>query len=466
MTNHADEYTVIVIGGGTAGANAARAARHNGAKRVALIRNPQMPNTCVRQGCMPSKAILADAAKGLSFAAAFDHKRHVIREFEDDLNQSLEQEDFTLIWGHAAFVDENSVEVQTRDDRLLLSSERFVIATGAVSFIPPVDGLRELQSPLCFTSDDFMGLSSALDKPPARLLILGSGPIGLEAATFFSRLGCEVTVLEMMDRILPFMDPEFSELRLRAAREPKAFSIRTGCTMKSVQERSGGIRAKVDTGEKGEKNFDADAIMVAAGRQPDFEDLELEKLGLSLEKGRIPQDEKTLATENPDVFLAGDATGHHQILHIAAEMGRVAGTNAAAETPEATMNYAAVDMAIVFEEHTSAAIGMTEEKARKEGLKVVTATRDLSDVGRGLTDDVTFGRIKLVVGGDNGKILGGQMLGPHAGEVIHSLSTVISMGGTTADMVKATWYHPTYSELWHTLANEICQSDQTLCPGI
>lgn len=466
MKTHDGKYDVLIIGGGTAGVNAARAALQKGARRVALIRNPRMPNTCVRQGCMPSKAILAHAGKGLSFAAAIEHKRHVIHEFEEDLNKSLEEEEFTLIWGHASFVDGNSVEVQTSDGRRMLTAKRFVIATGAVSFIPPIDGLRELDSPLCFTSDDFMGLTSVLDDPPARLLILGAGPIGLEAATFFSRLGCEVTVIEMLDRILPFMDGEFSELRLRAARGPDAFAIRTGCTLTSVKEAGNGIRAKVDTGENGEKNFDADAIMVATGRKPNFEELQIEKLGLSLEKGRLPHDKNTLATKNPAVFLAGDATGHHQILHIAAEMGKVAGANAAADVPEASMDYSAVDMGIVFEEHPSAAIGMTEEQARKEGLKVITAARDLSDVGRGLTDDVKFGRIKLVVDEDNGRVIGGQMLGPQAAEVIHALSPVISMGGTTADMVKATWYHPTYSELWHTLANEICQTDQTFCPGV
>ena len=465
MNLQSDKYDVIIIGGGTAGANAARAACRNGAQRVALIRNPEMPNTCVRQGCMPSKAMLAHAAKGLSFSAAIDHKRQVVREFEEDLNKSLEQEDFRLIWGCASFVDENSVEVQTSDGRLVLSARSFVIATGAVSFIPPIEGLRDLERPLCFTSDDFMGLTSVLDQLPAKLLILGAGPIGLEAATFFSRLGCTVTVIEMLDRILPFMDPEFSELRLQASRESDAFSILTGSELISVEKKNGGIRAKVDTGENGEKTVDADAIMVASGRKPDFEGLQVEKLGLSIEKGGISHDKETLATKNPRVFLAGDATGHHQILHIAARMGKVAGSNAAADKPEKSMDYAAVDMGIVFEEHPSAAIGLTEEKAQKQEVKVITASRDLSDIGRGLTDDVKFGRIKLVVDEESGRVVGGQMLGPHAAEVIHALSPVISMGGTTADMVKATWYHPTYSELWHSLANEICQADTTLCPG-
>jgi len=461
-----DNYDVIIIGGGTAGANAARAAREKGAERVALIRNPAMPNTCVRQGCMPSKAVLAHAAKGLSFEQVFDHKQRVIREFEEDLNQSLEEEDFDLIWGLASFRDENTVGVETDEGQRMLSAERFVIATGAVSFIPPIEGLRELKSPRCFTSDDFMGLESVLDKVPAKLLILGAGPIGLEAATFFSRLGSEVTIIEMLDRVLSFMDPEFGELRLRAAREPGSFSILAGSKMTSVEERGEGIRAKVAAGEDEEKTFDADAILVATGRKPDLAGLQIEQIGLSLEKGRISHDEKTFATKNPRVFLAGDATGHHQILHIAAAMGKVAGSNAAAGAPGASMDYHAVDMGIVFEEHTSAAIGMTEEQAEKQGVDVITAARDLSDVGRGLTDEVKFGRMKLVVNAENGKVIGGQMLGPHAGEVIHALSVVISMGGTTADMVKATWYHPTYSEIWHTLANEICQSDRTLCPGI
>ncbi|HKK17895.1 MAG TPA: NAD(P)/FAD-dependent oxidoreductase [Opitutales bacterium] len=465
MNHKSETYNVIVIGGGTAGANAARAAVDSGAQRVGLIRNPVMSNTCVRQGCMPSKAALAHAAKGLSLGAALDHKRHIIQEFEEDLDKSLEEESFHVIWGRASFIDENSVQVETARGRLVLTARRFVIATGARGFIPPIEGLRELQGPLCFTSDDFMGPDSVLDHLPAKLLILGAGPIGLEAATFFSRLGCEVIVIEMLDRILPFMDPEFCELRLRAAREPDAFTIQTGCTMKALEKKNGSLCAIVESKENGGKTFSAEAVMVATGRKPDFEGLKIERAGLSLEKGKIPHDKRTLATKNPSIFLAGDATGHDQILHIAARMGRIAGTNAASAKAAVSMDYAAVDMAIVFEEHPSAAIGMSEEKARKAGVKVITAARDLSDVGRGLTDEVKFGRIKLVVDEATGQVIGGQMLGPSASEVIHALSPVISMGGTTNDMVKATWYHPTYSELWHTLANDICQSDSTLCPG-
>ncbi len=238
MKDQSGKYDVLIVGGGTAGANAARAAKEKGAGRVALIRNPAMPNTCVRQGCMPSKAVLAHAAKGLSFEQVFDHKQRV----------------------------------------------------------------------------NFMGLESVLDKVPAKLLILGAAPIGLEAATFFSRLGSEVTIIEMLDRVLPFMDPEFGELRLRAAREPGAFSILAGSKMTSIEERGEGIRAKVAAGENEEKTFDADAILVATGRKPDLAGLQIEQIGLSLEKARISHDEKTFATKNPRVFLAGDATGHHQIL--------------------------------------------------------------------------------------------------------------------------------------------------------
>ncbi len=463
--NKAD-YTVIVIGGGTAGSNAARTAARNGAQRVALIRNPAMPNTCIRRGCMPSKAVLTMAARGLPFADAMAHKVRIIREFETDLNQSLEEEDFDVIWGNAEFLDEDSVKVTGENGDKTLSAENFVIATGACGFIPPIDGLRDLEPPRAFTSDNVVGLTSALEAVPEKLLVLGAGPIGLEMATFFSRMGTEVRVIEMRDRLLPQMDPEFGDCRLSASRQRGEFPIHPGTKLTKVEQRADGkVRCVVETAAGESAEHSVDAILVATGRKPNLDGLNLENAGLSLEKGWLDHDEQTLVTSNERVYIAGDATGHHQILHIAAKMGQTAGHNAAIGKPEKRLDYSALNMAVIFEEHESAVVGLTEQAARDAGYEVITATRDLSDVGRGITDGVRHGLMKLVVDRETGQVLGGQMLGPHAGEVIHALSAIVQTGATTGQMVDMVWYHPTFSELWHSLANDICQTDSTVCPG-
>jgi pyruvate/2-oxoglutarate dehydrogenase complex dihydrolipoamide dehydrogenase (E3) component len=456
-------YDIIIVGGGTTGSNAAKAAVREGAS-VVLIRNPEMSNTCIRQGCMPSKAVLATAAKGLPFVEIMAHKCSVIERLSDSLDESLEQQPFEIIWGTAQFSGENEVTVSTENGDSQLTANRFIIATGASGFLPPIDGLDTLAASQCFTSDDVVGFGNVLSDLPRRLAVVGAGPIGLEMATFFSRLNVEVLVVESAGELLPHLDPEFREERLRAATEGYTFPVSVSSRLTAVEPTDSGITLTVQAGDESYTQ-EVDSVLIATGRKPNLEQLDVEKVGLVLEKGRLAHDEKTLATNNPNVYVAGDVTGHHQLLHIAAAMGRVAGCNATSDNAEYFVNYDELSMAVIFEQIESASVGLTQEQAKDRGIEVVSACISLPEIGRGITDYLQYGLIKLVAEKSTGQVLGGQMLGAHAGEVIQILSPVIWNGNTVNEITQMTWYHPTYSELWKSLANKMCESECVFCPG-
>jgi len=452
-------YAVVVIGGGTAGANAARAAVRAGARSVALIRNPKMSNTCVAEGCMPSKAVLAAAAQGLPFAQSVAHGHAVSERLDAHLTTSLENAPYDVLWGTARFSDNQILTLESSDTTHVVRAERFVIATGSQPFIPAIPGLRELPPSKMILSHDVVGLRASLETKPERLIVLGSGAIGLELATFFHRLGSDVRIVERAPRILPFLDPAFSDERLRIASLGHGFDISTKTELTKIEETESGVCATLSL-EGGSTRHDADAILVATGRTPDIDGLEIERAGLTPEDGHIPHDRSTLVADtNPSVFIAGDVTGHHEILHYARQMGKIAGTNAALDKPTAQMHYDAHALSVVFEEYESASIGLSEHEASGRSISCSARTYQLTEIGRGITDRLPGGLMKLIAEKESGRILGGGMLGPHAGEVIQFLAPFIAGGRTVSDIAATPLYHPTYTELWGSLAREILEED-------
>ena len=449
-------FDVVVIGGGTAGSNAARTASTAGAQ-TALIRNPVLANTCVDVGCMPSKAVLAAAADGLPLASAVAHGTAVSERLEESLSAALEREDYEIYWGTARFTDSHTVVVTNHDGEHTLTADRIVIATGATAFVPNIPGLTDLTFPQRLLSDDVVGIHATLRERPARLLVLGAGPIGLELATFFDRLGSDVLVLERNPQVLRLMDPEFGSERQRLADAGYSFRIAPAAELVHIGPTETALVATLERNGTREQTF-VDAILVATGRRPHLTGLNLEAAGLTPdERGRIAHDRETLQSEEQShIYLAGDVTGHHQILHMGAAMGRTAGANAAHGTPREWIDFQPLSLAVIFEEFESAVLGYTEADALEAGLDVVTAARDLADVGRGITDRLPGGHMKLIAERSSGRILGAQLLGPHAGEIIQILGPALYNENTAADLLAMPfWYHPTFGELWHSLAKDI-----------
>jgi len=453
---------VIVIGAGTAGINAARQAKRAGAEKVLAIHEPHLLNTCVEAGCMPSKSILAGASKGLSLERIQDERDGHIERLLVAMRTGLQEEKFQVIEGHASFADSHSLVVKNGTQTKTCQAKNFVIATGSVPFVPPISGLDSLGE-LAIVSDDIVAQKGRYTRPN-RICILGGGPIGLELATFFHRIGSEVVVIDM-GGILSIFDLEFAEERLRAAEATDGFSILAPAVVRSVRREENEVICEI---EQSEKIYDErfDALLIATGRAPNTSRLSLENTGVKLERGRITHDEY-LKTSEDHIFVAGDVTGHHQILHVAAEMGKIAGYNAATEGSLRRVDYDRFMMAVSFDALPSALIGITEQEARKRNIDVTTATRRFDSIGLGILKRERFGMWKLVADRNSGKIIGSQVMGPEcAGELMQILVPIIHNGNTYGDILSMPWYHPTFGEIVKSLANDMCGKDSTFCPGM
>jgi pyruvate/2-oxoglutarate dehydrogenase complex dihydrolipoamide dehydrogenase (E3) component len=255
-------------------------------------------------------------------------------------------------------------------------------------------------------------------------------------------LVCRRRVCEKYDPILA----DEMERILRA--EPNLDLIQPDCPV-AVARRGGGVEFEFRNGRR----IAADALLVATGRSAALDGLGLAEAGVEARDGGIPCDDG-MRTSNPRIFVAGDATGREMILHVAGREGQVAGTNAAAGEPVARIDRR-LAMQVVFTDPPLAMLGLTEPQAAREGRAIVTALIRFPETGRAITMDVPHGLCKLVAGAASGEILGAQILGPRADDLIHTLAVLMSRRGTAADLLSLPWYHPTLSEIFLSLARDI-----------
>ena len=460
-----EQPDLLIIGSGTAATNAARAATRAGAQRVVVVHRPERINTCVEAGCMPSKSVLAGAHQGESFATVMETKDAHIARLRGALLEGINAGNFTVVVGRARFCSDTEVAVDTDEGTTTYTPQRIIIATGSTPFVPPIDGLDTLGDRL-LVSDDVVGEQVALAERPERILTIGAGPIGLELSTFFHDLGSQVTVLHRGDRLLPALDPEFGAERLRASQGEGSFPIQLQANLLRATRTAEGVQCLI--GHAGEERTETyDYVLMATGRTPNIADLDLPHTSLARdERGGIVHDD-TLQTSVPHIYLAGDVTGHHQILHYAAKMGERAAYNALQPAQARPFEYAAHQLAISFDQYPSGLIGLTEEAAAARGIAVATATRYFNSIGLGILKRQEYGLWKLVAEAGSGRILGAQVLGPDsAGELLQLAVPLIANQHTAHDVCNMTWYHPTYAEILHSLARDICGQESVHCPGV
>lgn len=447
------QVDVLVLGGGTAGSNAARAAARAGAERVVMVHPDTLTNTCVEEGCMPSKSILAGAHQKESLGEVEETRNAHIDRLLTALTIGFEMETFEVVLGTAAFVDNQTVTLTTSEETTTYTANKIIIATGSLPFIPPIPGLDTLGSSL-LVSDDVVSKKAHFSEVPKRVLTIGGGPIGLELSTFFHDMGTHVEVLQR-DAALSAFDPEFGAERVRASQDPESFPIHLQANLLQAKKTEAGVVCEIDRdGTVTTETFDY--VLIATGRRPNTTALNLEATDVDLdERGNIMHDD-CMQTTAENIYVAGDVTGHHQILHFAAEMGKVAGHNAGTTDDPITMDYDKHMLAVSFDQFPSALIGLTETEARKRGMNVVTATRQFNSIGLGILKRQEYGLWKVVAEAETGKIIGSQILGPDSsGELIQLLVPVLANENTATDILNMTWYHPTYAEVLKSLAREI-----------
>jgi len=291
----------------------------------------------------------------------------------------------------------------------------------------------------------------ALTSIPESVAVIGSGAIGLELAQFLSRMGARVELISRRPVFADWGESVVGEMDRVMADEPNFTSHAPG-TPVSIRKSGGGVVIQIQN-EAGEKIVQAQHLLLAAGRRAAVDELGLDLAGVEME-GRQVVAGSDMRTTNPKVFVAGDASGERLLLHVANWEGTAAGKGAAGVAAVAPVERR-LHMSVVFTDPPLATVGMTEAEAQSQNIETVAAEARFPQTGRAITMDVAHGVMRLVASADRGEILGAQILGPRADDIIHAVSAVMYYRGTALDMLAMPWYHPTLSEVLLSLAREI-----------
>ena len=432
---------LIVIGAGSAArVGAERAANDHGA-RVAMIERQRWGGSCPNVACRPTKAYLVSAELvhdvntlagrlGVEVGEAHADLGRV-RAYKDSVLSTQEQwrerltkAGYELVDGVASFEDTGTVRVGDRR----LSSDRILVATGSRTAVPPIEGLDEI---------DWLDHVSALEltQLPESLLVVGGGAVGLEFAQMFARFGSKVTIVEGVDRIA-FRDDEEAAAELAAALKDEGIEILTGAFVDRVRRDPGALVATVAGRE-----LRVERLLLAAGRTPNVEELELERAGIERTKGGIAVDAH-LRTSAEGVWAAGDVTGTFQFTPIAQYQARIAVADMFTEGAPAA-DYSVIPTAI-FTDPELAGIGRTEQEAREEGFDVGVVTHPLAAVTRAQYTDSKRGLYKVVYERGSRRVLGIHVVNRAASEIVQGLAVAMNLGATVDDLARV---HHTYPSL-------------------
>ncbi len=462
------EFDVAVIGGGSAGYAAARTAAALGAKTVVIEGGEEVGGLCILRGCMPSKTYLESAHRWHDIGRALEfglvvkpvkvemkciqaRKKHLIGEFAAYRRKQLARGKFTFVRGLASFLDAQTVLIKRGNKHELLTASIFIVATGSVITRVPVPGLWETG---CLTSDTAL----QLEKIPKRLAVLGGGVIAVELGQFFARVGAKTTILQRSKRIVRNYDPDTS-LEIERAFKAEGIDVRTGVKLLEVKKTGKGKKIFFQRGTKREEIV-VDEILYAMGREPAIKGLNLEAAGIALEEGKLRVNE-TMATMVPNIFAVGDTVGPHEVVHIAIQQGEIAARNAVDhlrgdhEIPE-KIDYRLKTL-VTFTDPEIASVGLSETEATAKGIDFLSAKYPFNDHGKALIGGHEFGFVKIIAEKSRGEIIGAEIIGPHASDLIHELIAVMRYRGTVQELATMPHYHPTLAEIVTYPAEELAE---------
>jgi len=441
------DVDVAVLGGGPGGYTAAIRAAQLGAKVVCVELEPELGGTCLRVGCIPTKAWVQTAqflhqardsfgplgvkveSPELDFAAANEWKAGVVKQMTQGVAGLFKANGVEWVKGKGTFGDANTIAVEGGEDVHFKSA---IVATGSYPLRPPIDGL---ESPLCVDSTGLLDRTEV----PGRLVILGGGIIGCEFASIFQRFGSEVTIIEMLPALIPQEDADAAkELSKQFGKRGIALQLGKQCT--KVEESGGGLTVHFGEGE----TVDCDLMLVSVGRGPRVEGLGLEALGVQVDprKGIATDDRRRTAV--PHIYAVGDCAGYWQLAHTAFREGDVAAENACGH--EAAIGSPAVPRPI-YTDPEIASVGLTEAQAREQhGDAVVVGQFPWVANARAVMQAETVGWVKSIHESRYGELLGLVMVGPHVTDLIEAGVVAIDAESTVETVADGIAPHPTLSE--------------------
>jgi mercuric reductase len=437
------EFDLIVLGSGSGARDGANKARDEFEANVALIESTRWGGGCPNVACKPTKAYLVAAELlhdvntiagelGLEVGPARANLARV-KARKDRLitpkqvwMERLKGAGHETFDGIGAFVDTQTVEVN--GDRV--SAERILIATGSRTAIPRIEGLEDV---------GWIDHVSALEltELPDSLLVVGGGPVGLEFAQMFSRFGSRVVVVQHADRISPRSDAT-ATAELAAALEDEGIELRTGATLSSVRREGAEVVATI-----GDDEVRVAQILIASGRVPNVEQLELDRIGVERTKAGITVNEQ-LRTSVDGVWAAGDVTGVHQFTPVAQYEARVAIENMFAGNG-ARADYEFLPT-VIFTDPELAGVGLTEEQAQARGFQFETAVHPITNVQRAAYTDTKRGVYKVIWERDSRRVLGLHVVSRNAGDVVQGFGLAMKLGATVDDLARMHHAFPTFAE--------------------
>lgn len=440
------ECDVAVLGGGPGGYPAAIRAAQLGASVVCIEQEPELGGTCLRVGCIPTKAWVQTAyalkeahetfgklgvkvgAPELDFAAAQQWKEGVVKQLTGGVAGLFKANGVEWVKGTGRFKDANTIAVEGGEDVTFKSA---VVATGSSPLWPPIDGI---DSKRCVDSTGLLEQTEV----PRRIVILGGGVIGCEFASILSRFGSEVTIVEMLPKLIPLEDDEAAkELAKQFKKRGIELHLETQCDR--VEETSDGLRVHF-----GGESKECDVMLVATGRGPNVEGLGLEEIGVELDtKKGIAADEHRRTTV-PHIYAAGDCAGYWQLAHTAFREGEVAAESALGH--EAIVDNRGVPRPI-YTDPEIASVGLTEQEAREQyGDDVLTGSFPWLANGRAIMQNETTGWVKTIHESRYGELLGVVMVGPHVTDLIEAGVVALDAEATIETVADGMAAHPTLSE--------------------
>ena len=445
------ECQVVVLGSGPGGYTAAFRAADLGQTTVLIERYATLGGVCLNVGCIPSKALLhaarlIDEAShagdiGISFGepkidigklGAFKDK--VVAQLTGGLSGMSKQRKVTVVQGTGKFVSANEIEVETKDGRKLVRFEKCIIAAGSQAVKLP--GFP-WDDPRTMDSTDALVLKDV----PKKLLVVGGGIIGLEMACVYDALGSEVTVVELLDQLMPGADPDL--VRPLAQRLNKRYAgIHLKVKVAKVEATQAGLKATFE-GEKAPEPQVYDRVLVAVGRSPNGRKIDADKAGVQVtDRGFIPVD-RQMRTNVPHIFAIGDIVGNPMLAHKATHEGKVAAEVCAGLKSEFV---ARVIPSVAYTDPEVAWVGVTEADAKKDGIKFGVGKFPYAASGRAIGIGRTEGFTKLIFDEATHRVIGAGIVGPNAGDLISEVALAIEMGCEAADIGLTVHPHPTLSE--------------------
>lgn len=461
-------FDLAILGGGSAGYAAARTAAGLGMRVAVVEGGKRVGGLCILRGCMPTKTMLESAHRNHEIGRAKEfgirvgkpqpdwkailkRKDRLIAEFADYRRDQLEKGKFTFYRANGRFTGLHRLALEGAAKEGVpaeIEAKTFLVSTGSRTAFRKIPGLEEAGY---WTSDECLEAS----KPIKSLIVLGGRAVALEFAQYYAHLGVKVTVIQRSERLLPESDPEVGDTLAKVFRE-QGSEVFCGTQIQRVMKK--GKKKRVEFLQNGKRrSVAAEQILQALGREPDLEGLNLSTAGVKTEKGKVVT-QLTQQTSVPHIFAAGDVCGPYEVVHLAIQQGEVAAKNAAAfaagKELKERMDYR-LKLEVIFTSPEAAGVGYSEKECREKGWDIVTASYPFADHGKSMVMGEVNGFVKLIAFKERGEIVGAQVVGPHASDLIHEPLAIMRYRGTAAEMAAMPHYHPTLSEIWTYPAEEI-----------